>query len=77
MADGPYNEVAHSLLSSIAIRIMSSRNSGGSEPKLNFFFDVNTLLPICNETEDESPWMALLMPIPWCQDVPDPVAYLG
>lgn len=49
----------------MAMSMMSSRSSGGSEPKLNFFLLVKTLLPIWSEMEDESPWIALLMPIPF------------
>lgn len=40
------------------------RSSGGSEPKLNRFFVVKTLLPIWSDTLDESPWIALATPIP-------------
>ena len=54
----------HLLLSSMAIRMILCLSSGGRDPKLNFFFVVNTFLPSCSETEEESPCIALLIPIP-------------
>lgn len=54
----------YSLLASMAIRMILLLNSGGSDPKLNFFLFVKTLRPIWSETVDESPWMALVIPIP-------------
>lgn len=58
------NQVTHSLLSSNAIKIILILSSGGRVLKLQLFLLVNTLFPICSETDDESPWNAFERPSP-------------
>lgn len=45
----------HLLLSSKAIRMMRIRSSGGRVLRLQLRLVVNTLLPICRDTDEESP----------------------